>query len=156
MNSSLKKILQNGWSELAVRWFLGIIFITASYYKIVSPEHFAKAIYGYDLFPDYSINLIAIIFPYMECLSGICLILGIYRRGAVLLVNAMIAGFIIILSVNLARGHQFDCGCFGYNGSGAADSVSGLLFRNVILFLLASYVLNYKGYRRWCFTRTIR
>jgi len=151
VNSSFGKILQSEWLELTVRWFIGAIFITASYYKILSPEDFAKAIYSYDLFPEYSINLIAIIFPYFEIFSGVFLILGFYHRAAILLLNMMLVGFIIILSVNLVRGHQFDCGCFTYNGSGGTDSVFSLLFKNVILLLLGSFVLYYKGYRKWCF-----
>ena len=142
--------------ELATRWFLGMIFITASYYKIISPEDFAKAVYGYDLLPHYSINLIAIIFPYMECFSGLCLILGIYQRAAAMLINAMLIGFIILLSINLVRGHQFDCGCFSYNGSGNTGSVYSLLIKNVILLLPGGFVLYYKGYRKWCFQKSNR
>lgn len=151
MNSAFEKILQNEWLELTIRWILGTVFVAASYYKIVFPENFAKAIYSYELLPDYSINLIAIIFPYMECFSGLCLILGVYQRAAAILINAMVIGFVILLSINLVRGHQFDCGCFSYNGSGTTDSVHSLLIRNVFLLLLGSFVLYYKGHRKWCF-----
>ena len=154
MNSAFEKILQNEWLELTIRWILGTIFIAASYYKIVSPEVFAKAVYGYDLLPDYSINLIAIIFPYMECFSGLCLILGIYQRAAAILINAMLIGFIILLSINLVRGHQFDCGCFSYNGSVNTGSVYSMPIRNVILLLLGGFVLYFKGYRKWCFQKS--
>ncbi len=154
MNSAFEKILQNEWLELTIRWIIGTIFVAASYYKIVSPEDFAKAVYSYDLLPHYSINLIAMIFPYMECFSGLCLILGIYQRAAAILINAMLIGFIILLSINLVRGHQFDCGCFSYNGSGDTDSVYSMLIRNVILFLMGGFVLYYKGFRKWCFQKS--
>ena len=153
MNSAFEKVLQNQWLELTVRWILGMTFVAASYYKIVSPGVFAKAVYSYDLLPDYSINLIAIIWPYMECFSGLCLILGVYQRSAALLINAMLIAFIILLSINLVRGHQFDCGCFSYDGSGNSDSVYPLLFRDVFLLLLGSFIFYYKGYRKWCFRK---
>ena len=59
-------MLNNSWLELAARWFLGMIFLYASYHKIAAPAQFAKIIYGYYLFPDISINIIAIV-----CLSFI-------------------------------------------------------------------------------------
>ncbi len=156
MISAFEKILQNEWLELTIRWILGTIFVAASYYKIVSPEVFAKAVYGYDLLPDYSINLIAIIFPYMECFSGLGLILGIYQRAAAILINAMLVGFIILLSINFVRGHQFDCGCFSFNGSNSTHSVYSMLIRDVILLLLGSFVLYYKGYRKWALQKSNR
>ncbi len=154
MNSAFEKILQNEWLELTIRWVLGTIFVAASYYKIVSPEDFAKAVYGYDLLPDYSINLIAIIFPYMECFSGLCLILGVYQRAAATLIIAMLIGFIILLSINLVRGHQFDCGCFSFNGSGNTGSGYRLLIRDIVLLLLGGFILYYKGYKKWCFQKS--
>ncbi|HIJ57703.1 MAG TPA: DoxX family membrane protein [Deltaproteobacteria bacterium] len=156
MNNTFEKILQNEWLELTIRWILGTIFVAASYYKIISPENFARAVYSYDLFPGYSINLIAIIFPYMECFTGLCLILGIYHRSAAILINAMLFGFIILLSINIMRGHQFDCGCFSFNGSGNTDSVYSMLIRNVILLLMGGFVLYYKGYRKWSFQKSSR
>jgi hypothetical protein len=56
--------LRNSWVELAFRWILGLTFVYASYHKILVPADFAKIIYGYDLFPEILINLIAIVVPY--------------------------------------------------------------------------------------------
>ncbi|MBW1828888.1 MAG: DoxX family membrane protein [Deltaproteobacteria bacterium] len=75
---------------MIVRWLLGALFLVACYQKIIEPAHFAKIIYGYYLFPDAAINLIAIILPYVELFSGMALILGIYPRSAALIINAML------------------------------------------------------------------
>ena len=150
MSNVFKNMLNSEWLELAIRWFLGTVFLAASYYKIISPEVFAKAVYSYDVFPHYSINLIAIVFPYLECFCGLCLILGIYQRSAAILISGMLIGFVSLVSVNLIRGHQFDCGCFSFSDSGNADSVPSLLLRNLFLLLLGTFVLVYNGYRRWC------
>ena len=114
LNKRLGHILQNSWLELALRWILGATFLYASYGKIVSPADFAKIIYGYGLFPPLLINMIAIIVPFLELVIGLALILGIYPRSAALVVNGLLIAFIIILSINLIRGHEFNCGCFAF------------------------------------------
>jgi len=117
------KILQNSWFELIVRWIMGIIFLFSCYHKIVAPAQFAKIIYGYYLFPDVTISLIAIILPFLELFAGLFLVLGIYPRSAVLIINAMLFAFMVAISINLATGHEFDCGCFSFGDSNAENGV---------------------------------
>ncbi len=147
----LKRILNNSLFELAVRWFLGMIFLYASYHKIASPAQFAKIIYGYYLFPDVSINIIAIVLPFLELFSGLALILGIYPRSAAVIVNGMLLGFIIALSINLVRGLEFDCGCFSSDEGGHALTAGQMLMRDIIFFVLGLQVLFFDNKRRWCF-----
>ena len=149
--SMLKRILNNSLFELAVRWFLGMIFLYASYHKIASPAQFAKIIYGYYLFPDVSINIIAIVLPFLELFSGLALILGIYPRSAAVIINGMLLGFIVALSINLVRGLQFDCGCFSFGEGGHAYTAGQLLMRDIIFFVLGLQVLFFDNKRRWCF-----
>ncbi len=141
-------ILDNSWIELAARSILGVTFIYASYHKIVSPGDFAKIVYGYDLFPGVFINLIAIILPFLELLSGLALVLGIYPRSAALIVNGMLLAFIIALSINLIRGHDFDCGCFSVGDSGDTASSKQMPVRDIIYFSLGLHVLFYNRLRR--------
>lgn len=146
----LKKIWNNSSLELAVRWFLGLVFLYTSCHKIVYPAHFAKIIYGYYLFPDASINIIAIFLPFLELFSGLALILGVYPRSAVLIINGMLLGFIVALGINLVRGQQFDCGCFAVGETGYTYTTGHLLVRDIIFFGLGLQVLFYGNYRRWC------
>ncbi|QTA90500.1 OS_HP2 family (seleno)protein [Desulfonema magnum] len=139
-NNNFIKLYNNKWTELSVRWLLGIVFVCASYHKITEPAQFAKIIYGYDLFPSFSINLIAIILPYLEFYSGLALILGIYPRSAVLVINGMLFAFIIALSVNLVRGHEFDCGCISFGEAGHTSSTAQLLIRDILMFMMGLYV----------------
>ena len=78
MKERIKRVYDHPRVELGVRWLLGVSFIFASYHKIVDPEPFAQAIYSYDLFPDITINIIAVILPYLELFSGLALVLGVY------------------------------------------------------------------------------
>jgi len=154
LKSRREIIFSNTWIELILRWILGITFIYAGCNKIIDPEHFGKIIYGYYLFPDYSINLIAIVLPFFELFSGLSLILGFYPRSAALIINGMLLAFIIAVSINLARGHQFDCGCFSFDDAGYTYSALQVLVRDVIFFILGLQVLFYGRRRKWCIRQT--
>jgi len=143
-------MLNNSWIELASRWLLGMVFVYASYHKILSPAHFAKVIYGYYLFPDFSINILAIVLPYLELSAGLALIFGIYPRSAALIINVLLLAFMVALSINLLRGQEFDCGCFSFGEAGAAHTVWHMLVRDAILFALGVQVLIFDNYRRGC------
>ena len=150
----MKHLFQNSWLELIVRLALGTMFLFACYPKITEPANFAKIIYGYYLFPEYSINLIAIILPFLELFAGIALILGVYPRSAVLILNIMLFVFIIAISINLIRGHEFDCGCFSFSESGQTVSTVQLLIRDVIVFFLGLHVLFFSNHRKLCFRQS--
>lgn len=150
----IHKMLNNNWVELAVRWFLGMTFIYACYHKIADPGHFAKIVYGYYLFPDVSINIIAIVLPFLELVSGLALVLGIYPRSAAIVTNGMLLAFIVALSINLVRGQQFDCGCFSFDQTGHTHAVEQLLIRDIFYFLLGLHVLFFEKCRRWSFWQT--
>ncbi len=143
-------MFDNSRIELAARWILGITFIYASFHKIIAPADFAKILYGYDLFPGVLINLIAIVLPFVELFSGLALILGIYPRSAALIVNGMLLGFIIALSINLVRGHEFDCGCFSSGQTGHTSSAELLLVQDIIYFVMGLQVFLYGKRRRAC------
>jgi uncharacterized membrane protein YphA (DoxX/SURF4 family) len=146
----MRKILENSWIELAARWIIGLTFIYASYHKIFAPADFAKIVYGYDLFPQDAINLIAIILPFIELIAGLTLILGIYPRSSVLIINGMLAAFIIAISVNLIRGHEFDCGCLSAKEGGPFWSTESTLVRDIIYLLLGLQIFLFNGIRKGC------
>lgn len=149
-----KKLLNNSWLEFGVRWFIGLIFLYACYHKILAPAHFAKIIYGYYLFPGFSINLIAIVLPFIELIAGLAMILGIYPRSAVLIINGMLLLFIVALSINLIRGIQFDCGCFSFGEAGYTYSAWQLLIRDVVFFVGGLQVLFFPKRRKLCLRQT--
>jgi putative oxidoreductase len=150
LNNSLKNLFNNGWIEIAFRWILGMTFIYASYYKILSPAEFAKMVYGYNLFPEVLINLIAIVLPFVELFSGLSLLLGIYPRSAALIINGLLLAFIFILAINIIRGHEFDCGCFS---AGKAGSPEMMVARDVVYLIMGLQVFLFNGVRKGCFIR---
>ena len=154
LNNSLSNFLNNSWIELAARCVLGVTFIYASYSKILSPAAFAKIIYGYDLFPAVLINLAAIILPFVELLAGLAVIIGVYPRSAALIINGMLMVFIVSLSINLIRGHEFDCGCFAISAGNASTFSGPLLIRDFVFLALGIYIFSYRNQRRLCLTAT--
>ena len=152
LNNSLHNVLSNSWIELAARWFLGATFIYASYSKILAPAVFAKIIYGYDLFPAVLINLFAIILPFVELIAGLALVIGFYPRSASLIINALLLAFIISLSINIIRGHEFDCGCFTINADSQSTFSGPLLIRDFFYLALGVYVFFFRYSRRLCLT----
>ena len=91
---------------------LGAIFIAAAVPKIIDPPQFAQMIYNYKLTPAVFINVVAIYLPWFELVLGLALITGVAWRGAATVVGALLVFFIVLLSINLLRGHAIDCGCF--------------------------------------------
>ena len=91
-----KKLLRSHLIGLAARLILGGIFIYASYHKILAPDKFAEIVYGHDLFPNETINLIAIVIPFIELTSGIALIIGFYTRPAATIIVGMLVAFRIL------------------------------------------------------------
>ena len=148
MNNRLKNLLNNSWIELALRWILGITFIYASYYKIMSPMDFAKVVHGYGLFPEVLINLIAIMVPFVELIAGLSLLLGIYPRSAALIINGLLLAFILVLTINIVRGYEFDCGCFSATGK---MSPKMMVARDVIYLIMGLQVFVFNGSRKGCF-----
>jgi uncharacterized membrane protein YphA (DoxX/SURF4 family) len=148
-----QSIFNNNWIELAARWILGLTFIYASLHKILSPADFAKIVYGYNLFPEIFINLIAIIIPFLELITGLALIIGFYPRSAAIVINGLLLAFIAVLAINLIRGHEFDCGCFSAGQSGYSSSPKVTLLRDIIYFILGLQIILFGGIRRMSIKR---
>lgn len=155
----------NPWIELAARLFVGGIFIYAGLPKLLEPCEFARSIYAYKLFPAISINLIAIVGPWFEVVTGVFLCIGLFRRGAAAVISGMLILFLLLLTITFIRGLNFDCGCFsGPNDickliadrvclaiGVASDSFTGRLrsgceiIRDLIFLIPALFVLLFQG-----------
>lgn len=151
MNNFRQAIVNNSWIELAARWILGLTFIYASFHKILSPADFARIVFGYDLFPPVLINLIAIMIPFIELVAALALIIGFYPRSAAIIINLMLLAFIAVLTINIIRGHEFDCGCFSAGQSGYTGSSEVTVLRDVFYFLCGMLIILFEGHRRSCF-----
>ena len=114
----LGNYLRNPWLTIRVQIALGVFFVAAALPKIVDPPSFAHMVYNYRIVPGAAINLMALVMPWIELLSGLALILGIWTGTARTIVAALLATFIIAISINLARHNAIDCGCFDVSVAG--------------------------------------
>jgi uncharacterized membrane protein YphA (DoxX/SURF4 family) len=129
------------------RLLLSFLFFYAACEKIAAPQEFAVAVYNYQILPDFAVNLLAVALPWLEIFLAVCLCLGIYVRGASFLSSLLFLTFATALSINLFRGLDISCGCFGKS----ADSITwSYLVRDFTLFLISLFVFFYnRGWRHF-------
>ena len=96
---------------LVIRILLGLIFIYASYDKILDPGKFARDISNYHVVPLGLENSIAIILPWLELIIGIGIIFGVYLNANTFISGGLLALFIVLIAQAILRGFNIDCGC---------------------------------------------
>jgi uncharacterized membrane protein YphA (DoxX/SURF4 family) len=135
---------------LVCRLALALIFFYAAIEKIIDPQAFAVAIYYYQLMPDFAINLMALTLPMLEMFIALSLLSGIYSRGASLISSLLFLVFATALAIDLARGLDISCGCFG-KSSGTINWL--YLIRDLSLCLISLWVLFFDRGRRYFSTQ---
>ena len=99
-------------SALLIRTGLGIVFLWASWDKIIHPAAFAEIIENYQILPVTLVPLVAIALPWIEFVCGLLLLSGRLVPGAALTVALLLLIFTLATGFNLYRGLDVDCGCF--------------------------------------------
>ncbi len=132
-----------------IRILLGIIFLYAGIDKILHPFGFAISIYNYRIVPDGLISPLAVILPWVECLLGIFLVLGIFVEGSALLSTMLLGIFSAIMIFNLIRGVDVDCGCFSQSSETLKGNMAWYIIRDLMLFTISIYLM------RWSFKKEI-
>lgn len=139
----MKNILQNEYLGLIVRIIVGAMFVVVGLAKVADPVLFAKEITNYNLMPDFSINIFAIVLPWVELISGLLLIAGVRIRANAVIIGAMLIMFIIAVASAWARGLNINCGCFSH----IAQETVGLkkILENTGLLILCIYLYFFPG-----------
>lgn len=113
---------------------VGALFAVASLSKIGDLRAFALQVHNFRLAPIWSENLIAMTLPWIELTAALALLLGFRARGAAWIVATLLAGFTLGVAAAMARGLDFECGCFGtadHTRVGAVKLVENLLMLTV-------------------------
>ncbi|MGD9732803.1 MAG: MauE/DoxX family redox-associated membrane protein [Desulfamplus sp.] len=140
--SKWKSLLFNPVVFNTIRIFMGLVFLYASYDKILNPEAFAKAVFNYQILPDTAVNIAALVLPWLELLIGLSLVAGIWLEGSTTISTSLMAIFIGSLIFNQIRGLDINCGCFSTD---AAQSPAGMLtIIRDFSFLAASIYLTFR------------
>ena len=119
---------------LIFRVILGIVFIYASYDKILDPAGFSKNIHNFHITDNlvWVENLVALILPWLELIVGVFLILGVFLEGSTSITICLYIFFIIILSQAVFRGIDVHCGCFKTEADAGVTDLRFELIKRII------------------------
>lgn len=135
----MKKIFSNEYFLFIVRIVIAFVFIYAGVEKISDPKSFSQAIYNYRLFPSEMINLIAIILPWLELISGILLLFGICVRENSAIIGILLFIFIVMIIISMIRGLDINCGCFGKGSSIGLEKIGENLLMLILCLILIAF-----------------
>ena len=96
---------------LFFRIVVGVIFLWASFDKIIDPAKFARDISNYHIVPLGLENTIALILPWLEFFIGTGLIIGVMVDGSIIISSVLLITFNVMIAQAMARGFNIDCGC---------------------------------------------
>jgi uncharacterized membrane protein YphA (DoxX/SURF4 family) len=95
------------------RIVIGIAIAWAALAKLTNLEAFAAQVHNFRILPVWSENLVAMTLPWIELVAALSLLLGIEARSGALVVTSLLAVFTVAVGLAIARGLDFECGCFG-------------------------------------------
>lgn len=131
ISGRITALVQHPVSALVIRLYLGGLFVYASLNKINYPAEFSDNIAAYLLVPYWLVDPIAIFLPWVELVSGVCLVTGIRVRASAAVISTLLGVFTVTLIVVLIRKTPIDCGCFHNVG----DPVSWLTVGRDLIWL---------------------
>lgn len=121
-----------------------VLFVTGIA-KIYDSSSLLAVLNQLPLLQETAIVLIATILPIVELSLAVALFLKWKPSLILSLVTALFTGFLGFSFYGIFTGLEGDCGCFG--GVASSEFGWGMVVRNLILFLVASYLLVYNKYR---------
>lgn len=140
MKTGIQRVLSSKWLIICCRVILGSVFIYAAIGKILDPKEFADSVAAFHILPVTSVNVFAIVLPWVELIAGLLLLLGLFVRSSALLLLLMNIVFMFAVGSAMARGLDIDCGCFTL--SNEHDRVGwSIIARDAVLLALCIPVL---------------
>jgi uncharacterized membrane protein YphA (DoxX/SURF4 family) len=98
---------------LVLRLVLGGLLVLAAATKLADRQGFRRAVAEYAVLPETLVGPFAVLLPWLELTLGLLLLVGLGTTVAAALAAPLFLSFGLAIGVNLLRGRQFDCHCFG-------------------------------------------
>jgi uncharacterized membrane protein YphA (DoxX/SURF4 family) len=117
----------------ALRIGIGLVFVYASLDKVIHPDQFAEVMQDYEILPKTVVNGAALWLAWLELVTGIFLIAGVWVRAAALVVTGLTVVFIVGLSIAFTRGVGLHCGCFSTDPGGGVRTWTSLWQEGLLL-----------------------
>jgi uncharacterized membrane protein YphA (DoxX/SURF4 family) len=133
----MKDFFSNTYLQITLRVIVGGVFVYSSIGKLFSPEEFAKIIYYYDFLPLFLVNVFAITFPYLQFVTGVLLIFGVFKKGNSAILISLLVVFLLALIQAYARGLDINCGCFSLDTEASKNNILERIVEDVILLIPA-------------------
>ncbi len=134
--NSINSLIYGNSVTTILRIVMGLLFIYSGLFKAVNPDNFSKVIILYDVLPENLVPYAAIIFPYIELLTGLLLLTGYKIKASALIAMILMVFLITIISINIYRGKSFACGCFNLEELGIKEDIGIPLILRDIVFLI--------------------
>ena len=109
----LRGLVSDPRTVRALQIAVGLIFAVSSLSKIGDLPAFARQVHNFRIAPIWSENLVAMTLPWIELAVALALVLGVRARAGALIAAVLMAGFTAGIALAMARGLDFECGCFG-------------------------------------------
>jgi uncharacterized membrane protein YphA (DoxX/SURF4 family) len=110
---ALLDALHQPHTQLLLRLVLGGLLLLAGVTKLADRPAFRAAVADYRMLPGWLERPFAALAPLAEVTLGTLLLLGLGTRVTAALATPLFLSFGLAIGVNLARGRDFDCHCFG-------------------------------------------
>jgi putative oxidoreductase len=119
---------------------VGYYFIYASMSKIPYPAQFADILAAYRLFPYPFVNVLAVVVPWIELITGLFIIIGLRNRASAIIIALLYIGFNVAIGLNVIVGSPITCGC--YDTVGEPVSLVKII-KNTVWLIFTIQVLFY-------------
>jgi uncharacterized membrane protein YphA (DoxX/SURF4 family) len=111
--NALLGVLKHPATLRGFRIALGVVIAWAALAKLSDLPAFAAQVHNFRILPVWSENLVAMTLPWIELVAALSLVLGVEARSGALVATSLLAVFTIAVALAVARGLDFECGCFG-------------------------------------------
>lgn len=136
-----------GLAERALALVLMFLLLRSAWAHLGNPYHFLSSVYAYEQTSIETGRWVAITFPFLEMVLGMCLLARWWIREAYMSSFLLFSLFVVVQSLTLQRGLKIPCGCFGASASVQVGAATLAIAGMGAAFALVGFFLVRPGYQ---------